>query len=301
MKKLFLFFLLPALMLFAAGCKDKNQPENLPQKLSVNPELITCPDAGGDYTVTVTSLEGAWSATTNESWIRVTPTSGEKGTTEVRIKISPNKESAESKGVITFTSGEEKVEMPVSRAAKAAPYLRVVSEKELNTPKEGGTYTVQVESNIKWSISSNTGWAKVNKGVSVNNDNITVTVNPATTPEETTATITIAPYGEGEAAGTQQVTITRGSTEATSLSVDPTEITAPENGGSFTVNVSSNAKWRVWKTWDMDWLTLSGSQDGDGNGSFSFSIEEATSMDAVSGILTIEEDRSDNYKPVVTQ
>ena len=70
-----------------------------------------------------------------------------------------------------------------------------------------------VESNIKWSASSNTGWAKVNKGVSVNNDNITVTVSPATTPEETTATITIAPYGEGEAAGTQQVTITRGSTE----------------------------------------------------------------------------------------
>ena len=299
--KRFMTLLLPALMLFAVGCKDKNEPEDLPQTLSVNPELITCPDAGGDYTVTVTSPNGSWSATTNESWIRVTPTAGEKGTTEVRIKISPNKESAESKGVITFTSGEETVEFPITRAAKAAPYLRVVSEKALNTPKEGGSYTVQVESNIKWSISSNTGWAKVNKGVTVNNDNITVTVSPATTPEETTATITIAPYGEGEAAGTQQVTITRGSTEATSLSVDPTEITAPENGGSFTVNVSSNAKWRVWKTWDMDWLTLSGSQDGDGNGSFSFSIEEATSMDAVSGILTIEEDRSDNYKPVVTQ
>ncbi len=300
MKKL-LFFLLPALMLFAVGCKDKNLPEDLPQTLSVNPELITCPDAGGDYTLTLTSPNGAWSATSNESWIRVTPTSGKAGTAEVRIKISPNKESAETKGEVTFTSGNETLQLPITRAAKAAPYLRIVSDLELNTPKEGGTYTVQIESNIKWSASSNTGWAKVNKGVSVNNDNITVTVSPATTPEETTATITIAPYGEGEAAGTQQVTITRGSTDATSLSVDPAEITAPENGGSFTVNVSSNAKWRVWKTWDMDWLTLSGSQDGDGNGSFSFSIEEATSMDAVSGILTIEEDRSDNYKPVVTQ
>ena len=300
MKKIFLF-LLPALMLFAAGCKDKNQPEDLPQTLSVNPELITCPDAGGDYTIEVNSPNGSWSATTNESWIRVTPTAGKAGTAEVRIKISPNKESAETKGIITFTSDEETVSFPVTRAAKAAPYLRIVSDIELNTPKEGGTYTLRIESNIKWSASSNTGWAKVNKGVSVNNDNITVTVSPATTPEETTATITIAPYGEGEAAGKQEVIITRGSTEATSLSVDPTEITAPENGGSFTVNVSSNAKWRVWKTWDMDWLTFSGSQDGDGNGSFSFSIEEATSLDAVSGILTIEEDRSDNYKPVVTQ
>ena len=142
MKKIFLF-LLPALLLFAAGCKDKNEPSS--KTLSVNPELITCPDAGGDYTLTLTSPNGSWSATSNESWIRVTPTSGEQGTTEVRIKISPNKESAETKGIITFTSGEETVEFPITRAAKAAPYLRVVSEKELNTPKEGGSYTVQIE------------------------------------------------------------------------------------------------------------------------------------------------------------
>ena len=167
-KKIFLF-LLPALMLFAAGCKDKNLPEELPQTLSVNPELITCPDAGGDYTLTLTSPNGAWSATSNESWIRVTPSSGEKGTAEIRIKISPNKESAETKGEVTFTSGKETVQLPVTRAAKAAPYLRIVSDLELNTPKEGGIYTVQIESNIKWSASSNAGWAKVNKGVSVNN------------------------------------------------------------------------------------------------------------------------------------
>ena len=295
MKKIFLF-LLPALLLFAAGCKDKNEPSS--KTLSVNPELITCPDAGGDYTLTLTSPNGSWSATSNESWIRVTPTSGEQGTTEVRIKISPNKESAETKGIITFTSDEETVSFPVTRAAKAAPYLRIVSDLELNTPKEGGIYTVQIESNIKWSASSNTGWAKVNKGVSVNNDNITVTVSPATTPEETTATITIAPYGEGEAAGTQQVTITRGSTDATSLVVAPTEINAPADGGSFTIGVSSNAKWRVYKTWDMDWLTLTGSQEGDGNGFFTISVSSATSMDDISGIITIEEDRSDNYKPV---
>ena len=150
-------------MLFAAGCKDKNLPENLPQTLSVNPELITCPDAGGDYTLVLTSPNSSWSATTNESWIRVTPTSGKAGTAEVRIKISPNKESAETKGEVTFTSGKETVQLPITRAAKAAPYLRIVSDIELNTPKEGGSYTVQIESNIKWSASSNTGWAKVNK------------------------------------------------------------------------------------------------------------------------------------------
>ena len=305
MKKIFLLFLLPA-MIFLVACKDKEEAEPAAEettasKLTVEPNFITCPDVGGDYTITVSSPNGAWTATPSDSWIRVNPSSGNQGTAEVRIKINTNKESVETQGKITFVSGEQKVEMPITRAAKAAPYLRVVSEKELNTPKEGGSYTVQVESNIKWSIASNTGWAKVNKGVSVNNDNITITVSAATMPEETTATITVKPYGEGYDAGEQTVVITRGSTDATSLTVDPTEVNAPENGGSFTVNVSSNAKWRVYKTWDMDWLTLNEPAEGNGSGSFGFSIEAATSMDAVSGILTIEEDRNDNYKPVVTQ
>ena len=147
MKKIFLF-LLPAAVLLAGCTPKESEPEVL--RLSVEPGLITCPDAGGDYTVTVISPNGAWTATPSDSWIRVNPASGGQGSTEVRIRIDTNKESAETQGKITFVSGEEKVEMPVSRAAKAAPYLRVVSEKELNTPKEGGSYTVQVESNIKW-------------------------------------------------------------------------------------------------------------------------------------------------------
>jgi len=299
MKKIF-FFLLPAVMLFAAGCKDKNGADDV-NALTVNPELITCPATGGDYEITVSSPNGAWTATPSESWIRVTPTSGEQGSATIRVKISVNKESVASKGSIVFKSGEETVELPVSRAAKAAPYLRVVSEKELNTPKEGGSYTIQVESNIKWSISSNTAWAKVNKGVTVNNDNITVTVDAATMPQETMAAIVVKPYGEGYEAGSDTVFITRGSTEATSLTVDPTEVKAPENGGSFTVNVSSNAQWQVYKSWDMDWVTFTGTTEGNGNGSFGISVDAATSVEALSGIITIEEVRSDNYKPVKTQ
>ena len=295
--KRWMFFMLPAAMLLMASCKETNQPSGL----SVDPELITCPDVGGDYTISVTSPNGAWTASSSESWVRLSPESGEQGTSEVRIKIMANKESAESSAKIVFSAGEETLTLPITRAAKAAPYLRIVSELSYNTPKEGGSYTIQVESNIKWSASSNASWAKVSKGVSVNNDNITIAVSPATMPEETTATITIKPYGEGEEAGEQTVTITRGSTDATSMTVDPVEINAPENGGSFSINVSSNAQWRVYKTWDMDWVTFTGATEGSNDGSFGIAIEAATSTDAISGVITIEEVRQDNYKPVQVQ
>ena len=294
MKKLFIV-LAAVIAVVMTGCKNE------PDGLSIDPSLITCPDVGGDYTINVVSPNGAWTASGTESWIRVTPASGEQGTTEIRIKITANKESAESTGAVVFTCGDEKVTLPVTRAAKAAPYLRIVSETEYNTPKEGGTYTVLVESNIKWQIASNASWAKVDKGVSVNDDRITVTVSAATTPEETTAILTVKPYGEGEEAGEQSVTITRGSTDATSLSVDPVSLSLSYEGGPVTIDVSSTAKWRVYKTWDMDWVEFTGATEGEGDGSFGISVTPATSLDAISGVITIEEVRTDNYPPVSVQ
>ena len=278
-----------------AACKN-GEPE---LKIKVEPSVITCPDTGGDYEIEVTAAN-PWTATASESWIKLTPASGEAGTSTVRIKISANKESAESTGKITFTDGENTTELPVTCAAKAPARLTIVSETEINAPRDGGEYTIQVESNIRWSAASNVSWAKVSKGVSQNNDNVTITVDAATAPEETTAVITIAPYGEGKDAGEQIVTITRGGTDATSMSVDPTKIDASSDGGNFTVNVSSTAKWRASTTWDIDWFKLTNTE-GDGDGSFSVAVDPATSTGDMTGVITIEEVRTDNYTPVVSQ
>ncbi len=296
MKKFYLFVLASVIL---ASCNKT--PETEPElKLTVDPTVITCPDLGGDYTVSL-NAPVAWSAQSDASWVKVTPTSGAAGTAEVQIKITANKESSETKGKVTFTSGEETLELYITRAAKAPASLKITSEKEINTPKDGGTYTVMVESNIRWSISSNAGWAKVSKGVSQNNDNITITVDAATTPEETTATITVAPYGEGKEAGEQTLTITRGGTDATSLSVDMTSIDAPADGGTYNVKVESNARWRVTKDWDADWITIFGTTESENDGTFGITVEAATSVDPATAIITVEEIRSDYYKPVIVQ
>ena len=294
MKKTYLFLLAALIM---AACNNKKTEEAI--SLSVSVEEITCPDTGGDYEIEVTAVND-WTATAKDSWIKLTPTSGSAGKTTVRMKISANKESARSKSTVTFDDGENTVYVIVYRAAKAPAQLSIVSETEIMTPKDGGEYTIQVESNIRWSASSNVSWAKVSKGVSQNNDNVTITVSAATAPEETVAVITIAPYGEGKEAGEQIVTITRGGTDATSMSVDPTKIEASSDGGSFTVNVTSTAKWRAWTTWDVDWFKLTNTE-GDGDGSFNVTIDPATSTSDMTGIITIEEVRTDNYKPVISQ
>ena len=300
MKKLFFIFA-AMLTVVLVGCKKGAQdaePEEI--KLAVDPSSINSPAFGADYALTLTAPE-AWTASCADSWIKVNPTSGNAGTMEIRVKISANKESAESNSKIVFKSGDKTLEVPVKRAAKDPARLKVSSETDIKTPKDGGSYTIMVESNIKWQISSNASWANIQgDAVKRDNANVTVIVDPATKPEETTATITIKPFGEGTEAGEQTVTITRGSTEATSMNVDKSTIKAPATGGSYAVSVTSNAKWRVTKSWEADWIEL-GNTTGDGNGAFTIDVSAATSTNKSSTIITVTEERSDNYEPVSVQ
>ena len=105
MKRLFLISLLLPLVLI--GCKKGAQdaePETI--KLSVEPSSITCPAFGADYTISLTAPE-AWTASCADSWVRVSPTSGNAGTVEINVKISANKESKESTSKIVFKSGDK--------------------------------------------------------------------------------------------------------------------------------------------------------------------------------------------------
>ncbi len=293
MKKI-LLFAFAAIVL--ATCNNPVEPDT--KKLSVDPAVITCPDMGGDYEIALTA-NAAWSVTSDASWVSVSPQSGD-GNAVISVRIAVNKENTESYAKLVFTSAGETAELSITRAPKAAPALEVVSDKEIFTPKNGGEYTIKVESNIRWSISSNASWAKVSKGVSQNNDNITVTVAEATTPNETTATLTIAPYGEGKEAGEQTVIIKRGGTDATSLIIKALTMSMPPSGGNADIGVESNCKWRATADWDMDWLTITNAE-GEGNGSFSIQVEPATSTNKVSGVITVTEVRSDNYTPVMAQ
>ena len=294
MKKLFYLLLIVPMVLMGCkkGAKDA-EPETV--KLSVTPNSIISPSIGADYSLTLTAPE-SWTASCADSWVKINPTSGNAGTVEISVKIAADKTSTEASSKIVFKSGDQTVEVPVKRLAKD-PALKIVSETEIKTPKEGGVYSIQVESNIKWQISSNVSWAKVQgEAVKRNNAIITVNVDPATKPEETVGTLTVSPM-EGTGIEKQTVTITRSASDATSMTIDKSKIDAPSEGGLYSVTVNTTVKWRATKSREADWLTL-GSAEGNGNGSFTIKVEPATSSEELSTVVTISEVRSDDYQPV---
>lgn len=293
MKRIILFAVAALLL---AACNTNNNPE---MRISLDPDEIKCPDAGGEYLVMLTCPD-AWTAKADNAWVTVSPAQG-NGDTEVRIKISANKETIETTSQVTFTSDEGSVSLLVRRAAKAAPQLRVVSETDINTPREGGTYTISVQSNIQWQVDKTANWVTLDKGMGKNNGSVTMTIAAATTPETTTATVTVSQYA-GSGAEPQVITIKRGGTDATSLSVDNSAVNAPADGGNYTVNITSSCRWRVSQEWDTEeWLSLYGTTEGLNDGTFGITVEPAASTNAKTGVITVTELRDDNYKPVVVQ
>ena len=299
MKKFWcLLLLLPMVMM---GCK-KNETESEPEavKLSVNPSSVICPAFGGDYQLSLTA-PAAWEASCADSWVKVSPSSGNAGTIEVSVKIAANKESSESNSKIVFKSGNETVEVPVKRAAKDPARLMIIGETELLTPKEGASYTIQVESNIKWQVGKDVNWVTIEGGNAVfrNNAFVTLTVSPSTIPENTVGTITFTPL-EGKEAEKQTVTIVRGGTEMTSLFVSDKLVKSPADGGSFKVVVSSNCKWRASVPWDAEWLTID-NPTGENYGSFNIDVKPSNTTDKTTAVVTLEEVRDDYYQAAKVQ
>ena len=87
-----------------------------------------------------------------------------------------------------------------------------VTPVQISAPAEGGEYTLEIESEVKWSVSSDASWVTYSPGVGKNNGKVTVTVAKSAEYVATTATLTISEYG-GDVANKAEVQVTRAAIE----------------------------------------------------------------------------------------
>ncbi len=92
----------------------------------------------------------------------------------------------------------------------------IVTPMQIATSAEGGEYTLEIKSNIKWQVKSNVSWLKYNPGVGTNNGKVTVNVENSNVAVPTTAIITISEYG-GSSAQNVEVKVTRAAVEGSNL------------------------------------------------------------------------------------
>lgn len=161
MKKLFLLSLLASAALIFAGCdkeepvqpEEPNQEQPAPEDPEPDPEpgkitlksdeALTFTDEAGSQEIKFdATLE--WTASASESFVTVSPASGEKGEATVTVTVAANEAYDPRTATVTLTCGEDTKTIQITQKQKGALLL---TESTLTVAAEGGKVTIVAKAN----------------------------------------------------------------------------------------------------------------------------------------------------------
>jgi hypothetical protein len=249
--------------------------------LSVDKETITVEAAAATQTIEVTA-SGAWSATTDASWVTISPTNG-SGDGTISVQIAENPELISRIATITVSSAGVKAQtVTVSQAADVA-FMEVSHDLPDPVPAEGGTYTLTVTSNVNWTAETlQTEWCTIEPVKGEDNGEITVTIAENATVRVRSASIIIK---GSDGVPAQTISFTQASAEPC-LKIDdnfPAKVAAA-GSSDCVITVESNITWYV--TSNQTWAEVYPPASA-GNGRIEIYVYANTTINERTVIFTI--------------
>jgi hypothetical protein len=157
--------------------------------LSVSVSKIEAAATGTNEEVAIKS-NSAWTVTSSETWITVTP-SGGSGDATIAVAVAANTTGSERTATIDIVINKDlSHRITVTQEANPAEDLLSVSPSTISATVAAGAYEITVTSNVEWTVASSESWATVSVAAGSNNGKITVNV-AANEGDARTATITI--------------------------------------------------------------------------------------------------------------
>ena len=131
--------------------------ERFVPELTTNIDSISTTVEGEDKSISVTS-NMLWKATCDADWVTFSPTSGDKGTTSVKVSVAANTVTSTRTATIKVTNSEYNVTKEISvTQAESAPALTVDTNSIL-IYANGTTQAIVINSNISWTANCNADW-----------------------------------------------------------------------------------------------------------------------------------------------
>jgi len=216
-----------ASMVFTTGGKTVTLPAK--QAPIVTPVSWAAPATGGTRSVTITTPKG-WTLTGFPAWIKPSAVSG-SGNGTVTLTANPNNTSAARKASLVFTTGGKTVTLTVTQAVVTF----AVSPPSWTVPTIGGTQVVTVTSPAGWTLIGLPAWITASASTGTGSGQVTLTATVNNTGSARTGSLVFTPAG--------------GTAVAFPVSqspvVTPVSWTAPNNGGSKVVTVSTTGAWTL--------------------------------------------------------
>lgn len=213
---------------------------------SDNPVL---PQTASTGTITF-NVNGNWTASSDQSWCKVTPTSGNQGTTTITISCDENTSYDERNATVTITCGKTSKKVTVTQKQKDA--LLVTSNK-VEVEAAGGEATIEVKANVYYTYhveESAKSWIAIGgtRALTTKNIILNITENEDVAPREGKITISSSEFKE-------EVTVYQQGASP-SIVLTTKKFTVVSGGETIKVELKSNTNYSV-KMPDVKWITES--------------------------------------------
>jgi hypothetical protein len=290
------------LILLALACGSTSVTETIAPDLARCQVSIgtvpTIPAGGGRVDVRlVTERECAWTASSNSSWIQISPGSGQ-GEASITLSTTANPQGINRSGNIAVNGSQ----VAITQAASPCTYS--LTPTDLTMPAAGGTTGTRVTTltGCTWTASSPATWAviRTTSGSGTATAEIWLDVNQATTARKADLTVaerilTVtqsgapAPAPAPSPGQTPSPGPTPSPTPPTSCtySIDPLTRLVSGNGGDKSVKVITGAGCSWTATSNVDWIHIKGDGQGTGTKDLKYEVDRNLSILPRIGTITI--------------
>ena len=218
-------------------------------------------NAASKYSVVITS-DIPWSATTSQSWISVSPSTGENGSTTMEIEVTPNTNNYSRYGYVQiYTGSNYRLQISVNQKGN---YITPESNSLLFSSNVESK-KLKIESNTDWSITEKPNWISLSETSGSGSKLITVTSteNPSVNSRKGTLTI--------EKVGTNLKTTISVTQKGKFFTLEKNVLQFSDKAGTQNFSIKSDASWT--SIMSETWFSATPLQ-GKGNADVSVMVEE---------------------------
>ena len=182
----------------AVSCQKETKVEDA-VTIKSNEEIV--PVEGGVLSIAINSTV-AWTAKASESWVTLSPTSGEAGDAIIKASVLKNDTNDSRTATVTFTAGTKTATYTIVQSQLNA---LVIATTEYEVPAEGGTVEVKVSANVDYQviIPDAVDWVENATTRGMTESTVVLKVAPSLDVEARTANINIS---DGTLSSTVKIT-----------------------------------------------------------------------------------------------
>ena len=258
MKNTFRRYAVALIAMVAAASCVKEPSGGEPQKTNDTVKLtsassVVIESSGGSATISF-DASGEWTiapANDRAPWLSIQPGSGPAGKASVSVTAEPNDTPDDRTAALRIKCGTATASVTVTQKQKDA-LTQTPSKTQFSA--EGGTFTVEVKSNIEYSFETDSDWIRQSGTKALKTKTTTFVVDPNEDTRKREGVVTVK-----SALGSETITIYQ-EASAPSIILSADNVPVKTEGGTFTVDINTNVDVTMAITAGSDWLSEVGTK-----------------------------------------